>query len=72
VCTEMSHSIQPSFSALNTSEKLDRQQSIYICFGPIIPVKVPLPALVHVLSRPKRQHCPPQYRVLQTRRTAMN
>ncbi|MFJ4354450.1 hypothetical protein ACIPZ5_26595, partial [Pseudomonas sp. NPDC089428] len=28
---EMSHSIQPSFSALNTSEKLDRQQSIYIC-----------------------------------------
>ncbi|MFW7266117.1 hypothetical protein, partial [Pseudomonas juntendi] len=25
-------------SALNTSEKLDRQQSIYVCFGPIIPV----------------------------------
>ncbi|MFW7262716.1 hypothetical protein, partial [Pseudomonas juntendi] len=35
---EMSHLIRPSFSALNTSEKLDRQQSIYVCFGPIIPV----------------------------------
>ena len=34
----MSHLIRPSFSALNTSEKLDRQQSIYVCFGPIIPV----------------------------------
>ena len=34
----MSHLIRPSFSALNTSEKLDRQQSIYVCFGPVHPV----------------------------------
>ncbi|MBS5848588.1 MAG: hypothetical protein KID08_23100, partial [Pseudomonas putida] len=28
-CAAMNHLIRPSFSALNTLEKLDRQQSIY-------------------------------------------
>jgi len=29
---------RPSFSAPNTSKKLDHEQSIYICFGPVTPV----------------------------------
>jgi len=49
----MNHLIRPSFSVLSNSEKLDRKQSIYICFGPVMPVKSWLPALAQGLCHGK-------------------
>ncbi|WP_280342250.1 hypothetical protein, partial [Pseudomonas sp. BN607] len=53
-CVAMSPLIRPSCSALSTSKKLDLQQSIYVCFGPITPVMAARDRLV----------CTLQYRVM--------
>ena len=42
-----------------------------VCFGPVTPVKVPAPALVHVLSHVERRQRPHRNRVMPTRRTVV-
>jgi len=49
--------------------RIAAQGRSYICFGPMSPVKVPLPALAHALNHVGRQQRPRWNCVEPTRRT---